>query len=201
MNSQLIIKIIKKITQVIQLKADELTELDRLIGDGDHGINLKRGFEALLPTLDNYTDKPHKDLFNHIAMTLMSKVGGSSGPLLGSVFLKLAQSSNFAQGLLDGALAVQMRGKANIGDKTMVDILVPFATTYYEQLAQGISQNQALETALTIAHNHLEQSKNLIAKKGRASYLGERSIGVTDPGSQSVYYMLEIVVKELGQNG
>ncbi|WP_391591923.1 Phosphoenolpyruvate-dihydroxyacetone phosphotransferase, ADP-binding subunit DhaL [[Mycoplasma] cavipharyngis] len=201
MNSQLIIKIIKQIGQMIDQKADELTELDRLIGDGDHGINLKRGFDALRATIDNYADKPAKDLLNHIAMTLMSKVGGSSGPLFGTIFLKLAQSTNFAEGILAAANGVQMRGKASVGDKTMVDILTPFAQTYNDLLNQGISNVQALEDALVESHKHLEQSKNLIAKKGRASYLGERSLGITDPGSQSVYYMLEIVVMELKNHG
>ncbi|UUM19593.1 MULTISPECIES: dihydroxyacetone kinase subunit DhaL [unclassified Mycoplasma] len=200
MNTQLIIKIIKQIAQMIEQKADILTELDRLIGDGDHGINLKRGFDAVMVNINEFKQKSSKELLNYVAMTLMSKVGGSSGPFLGTIFLKLAQSDNFAQGILQAADAVQMRGKANVGDKTMVDILTPFASTYNQLLTQGVNQNQALDRAIEKAKEHLDESKNLIARKGRASYLGERSLGVTDPGSQSTYYMLEIVVKELKQN-
>lgn len=201
MNSELIIKIIREISKMLDQKADELTELDRLIGDGDHGTNLKRGFNTLEESLDKFADKPAKDLLNNAAMTLMSKVGGSSGPLLGTIFMKLAQASDFAQGSLEAAKAVQMRGKAQVGDKTMLDVLLPFAETYNEELQKGTSNHDALDKALTQAHKHLEESKNLVAKKGRASYLGERSLGITDPGTQSIYYMLEIIVKEIKLHG
>ncbi|VEU76066.1 dihydroxyacetone kinase subunit DhaL [Mycoplasmopsis columboralis] len=201
MKSELIIKIIREISKMLDAKADELTELDRLIGDGDHGINLKRGFNTLEESLDKFKDKTAKELLNNAAMTLMSKVGGSSGPLLGTIFMKLAQSDNFAKGALEAANGVQMRGKAQVGDKTMLDVLMPFAQTYNEQLAQGKSNVDALEIALAKAHDHLELSKTLVAKKGRASYLGERSVGVTDPGTQSIYYMLEIIVREIKANG
>lgn len=194
MNSEMIIKTIKAISQTIDQHAEELTELDRKIGDGDHGINLKRGFDAIKENLDNLKDKTPKEIFQACAMSLMTKVGGSSGPLLATAFLEFAKNSdNFAAAILAASNGIKMRGKATFGEKTMVDVLEPFALTYNEELNKGTDKINAMENALTEAKKHLDNSKNIVATKGRASYLGQRSIGTTDPGSQSVYYILNTI--------
>lgn len=194
MNSEMIIKTIKAITKTIREHAEELTELDRKIGDGDHGINLKRGFDAIDENLSNLKDKTPKEIFQACAMTLMTKVGGSSGPLLATAFLEFAKhSDNFAQAILAANNGIKMRGKATFGEKTMIDVLEPFALKYNEEINKGVDTKTAMELALFEAKKHLDNSKNIVATKGRASYLGQRSVGTTDPGSQSMYYILETI--------
>lgn len=171
---------------------DYLTDLDRSIGDADHGVNMAKGFgftkEALEADFDDY-----KTLFNKVATTLLSKVGGASGPLYGSFFMKFAASLKDVEDLtrdelnkaftagLDG---VKQRGKAEVGDKTMVDVLEP--------VAEALNAGKSFDEVVKIAEEAMEKTKDIKAKKGRASYVGERSIGHIDPGAASSY----ILVKE-----
>ncbi|MEE3928138.1 dihydroxyacetone kinase subunit DhaL [Mycoplasmopsis ciconiae] len=192
MDSRIILQTLDKIADKIDKHADELTELDRLIGDGDHGINLKRGFDQIKLTLPTLENKTSKEIFNNCAMICMTKVGGSSGPLLATAFMKMAASDNFADALMNAANGIKERGRANVGEKTMLDILMPYAQTYNEQIKVTDHKNACMQ-ALKVAKEHLEHSKEIKATKGRASYLGERSIGVTDPGSQSMFYILEVI--------
>lgn len=171
---------------------DYLTDLDRSIGDADHGVNMAKGFgftkEALEADFDDY-----KTLFNKVATTLLSKVGGASGPLYGSFFMKFAASlkdvdeltrEKLNQSFTAGVDGVKQRGKAEVGDKTMVDVLEP--------VAEALNAGKSFDEVIKIAEESMEKTKDIKAKKGRASYVGERSIGHIDPGAASSY----ILVKE-----
>lgn len=193
--TQELIDILKKIASKIEMHEEELTDLDRQIGDGDHGTNLKRGFHELLPILESSSNKTTTELLNSCSMIMMSKVGGSSGPLLATAFMRMAKETELNKMLLAAAEGIKMRGKAAVGEKTMLDVLEPFAKTFDELLQKGENNKSALEKALKVAYDSKESIKNKPATKGRASYLGERSIGIVDPGSQSMYYMLETLVE------
>lgn len=170
---------------------DYLTDLDRSIGDADHGVNMAKGFgftkEALEADFDDY-----KTLFNKVATTLLSKVGGASGPLYGSFFMKFAASlkdvdeltrDNLNQAFTAGVDGVKQRGKAEIGDKTMVDVLEP--------VAEALNAGKSFDEVVQIAEESMKKTKDIKAKKGRASYVGERSIGHIDPGAASSYILIK----------
>ena len=170
---------------------DYLTDLDRSIGDADHGVNMAKGFgftkEALEADFDDY-----KTLFNKVATTLLSKVGGASGPLYGSFFMKFAASLKDVEDLTRDELnkaftagidGVKQRGKAEVGDKTMVDVLEP--------VAEALNAGKSFDDVVKIAEESMEKTKDIKAKKGRASYVGERSIGHIDPGAASSYILIK----------
>ena len=170
---------------------DYLTDLDRSIGDADHGVNMAKGFgftkEALEADFDDY-----KTLFNKVATTLLSKVGGASGPLYGSFFMKFAASlkdvdeltrEKLNQAFTAGVDGVKQRGKAEVGDKTIVDVLEP--------VAEALNAGKSFDEVIKIAEESMEKTKDIKAKKGRASYVGERSIGHIDPGAASSYILIK----------
>jgi dihydroxyacetone kinase-like protein len=172
----------------------ELTRLDREIGDGDHGENMHRGFQAVLAKLDAGPGMTPGAVLKLVAMTLMSTVGGASGPLYGTAFLRAATAVGDAgrldAGAVGAALAaardgVQARGHAGPGDKTMVDALVPAVDA-----ARGDSVAEVLRAAAAAAHDGVAATVPLVARKGRASYLGERSAGHADPGATSTAVIL-----------
>ncbi|WP_406613487.1 dihydroxyacetone kinase subunit DhaL [Mycoplasma corogypsi] len=195
-DSNLVLQILTKVCNKLILNYEQLNELDRLIGDGDHGTNIKRGSEEILKTLPNWEGKTTKEILNNSAMILMSKVGGSSGPILATMLMQMAKENNLADALVKAGEGIQARGKAKVGEKTLVDILVPFAQTYQEKVLANIDHKTAMELALKVAKEYLDNSKNIPATKGRASYLGNRSIGITDAGSQTMYYILETIYEE-----
>ncbi|HEY0210886.1 dihydroxyacetone kinase subunit DhaL [Acerihabitans sp.] len=179
---------------------DFLTQLDSDIGDGDHGLNMNRGFNKVLEKLPSVADKDIGFILKNTGMTLLSSVGGASGPLFGTFFIRAAQSTNAKQSLdlpalcqmlKEGVEGVVMRGKADPGDKTMCDVWVPVVA----QLEQDSRDNQALPDALRQAveraQRALESTITMQARKGRASYLGERSIGHQDPGATSAMLMIQ----------
>ena len=168
------------------------SELDTAIGDGDHGLNMQRGFTKVMEKLPEVADKDIGTIMKTTGMTLLSSVGGASGPLFGALFMKMAQSTagkqfltftEFSQALQDGVNGIVARGKAAIGDKTMCDVWLP--------VAAQLSADQDLAQAVAVAQRQLESTIALQAKKGRASYLGERSIGHQDPGATSAALMIE----------
>lgn len=192
---------LKDFADVIHDNADLLTDLDREIGDGDHGSNMDRGMKAVAE-LESASFATPADYLKKIGMTLVSTVGGASGPLYGTFFLRLATSwgdAATAEGLgkalragLDGILA---RGKAEVGDKTMVDALTPALAAYDEHVEEGISA--ALNAAGVACAEGRDATIPLVARKGRASYLGERSAGHQDPGATSVTYLIEAAARNL----
>jgi dihydroxyacetone kinase-like protein len=175
----------------------ELTTLDRAIGDGDHGEGMRRGFTAVLAKLDAATPDTPGAVLKLVATTLISTVGGASGPLYGTAFLRAATAVGSADELdaaaVRAALAaardgVVQRGKAEPGDKTMVDALTPAVDA--AEAAAGDDVAALLEAAATAAEQGAAATEPLVARKGRASYLGERSAGHRDPGAQSSALLL-----------
>jgi dihydroxyacetone kinase-like protein len=183
---------------------DELTELDRQIGDGDHGENLNRGFQAVVAKLDGLEAEPAQigDVLKLVATTLMSSVGGASGPLYGTAFLRAAKVTGLAEldssavvALLEGALeGITARGKAAPGEKTMVDAWQPAVDAAVAAADSGADPVGVLGAALAAAEAGALATVPLVATKGRASYLGERSIGHQDPGATSTVVILRAAV-------
>jgi dihydroxyacetone kinase-like protein len=178
---------------------DELTRLDAAIGDADHGINMDRGMRAVIAALD--ADEPSEipALMRSVGMTLISKVGGAAGPLYGTLFLQFGSGAREGASLspegwsacLDAAVAgVQARGKAEPGDKTMVDALLPGAEAVRAALGEGAGFASALARGADAAEQGARDTIPLVARKGRASYLGERSAGHQDPGAPSSALLL-----------
>lgn len=184
-----------------------LTDLDQAIGDGDHGINMARGFETVISKVDALADEADGNtILKTVGMGLLSSVGGASGPLYGTAFLRTAALMKdkttvdlpLAIEMLDAAIkGIQDRGKAVQGEKTMLDVLIPVKNSLEESVKQQKSIIEALDTAVIVAKESVEYTKTIIATKGRASYLEERSIGHQDPGATSSYIMLESLTNYL----
>jgi phosphoenolpyruvate---glycerone phosphotransferase subunit DhaL len=177
-----------------------LTELDAAIGDADHGSNMDRGMKAAVVALDATQPATAGALFNKLGMTLVSTVGGASGPLFGTLFLRVgssfgdtdkASADQFAAALRAGLDGVVARGKAEPGDKTMYDALAPAVDALDAALAEQASLAAALQRARDAADAGRDATIPLLARKGRASYLGERSVGHQDPGATTVALLLQ----------
>ena len=205
-NTDKVRSIIGKIAEMIQEQKQYLSDLDQAIGDGDHGFNMARGFEAVMRKLDETPGADIGDVFRITAMSLISNVGGASGPLYGTLFLKASAAakglteidlSGFVPVFREGVFGLQARGKAALGEKTMLDVLLPALESLEKDNAAGLSGREAFENAQKTAAVCMEQTKNIIAKKGRASYLGERSIGHIDPGAASSCLMIATISKAL----
>lgn len=184
---------------VVAVHKDELTRLDAAIGDADHGINMNRGMTAVVAALDAAQPTEIPALMRTVGMTLISKVGGAAGPLYGTFFLQFGSGARDGAALgpegwascLDAAVAgVQSRGKAEAGDKTMLDALLPGAAALRAALAEGAGFAAALAQGAAAAEQGAEETIPLVARKGRASYLGERSAGHKDPGATSSALLL-----------
>lgn len=208
-NSNILIKIIENMGKNIIENKDYLTELDRVIGDADHGINMSKGFSAVDAKLDEMNGKDWGSILKTVAMTLISTVGGASGPLYGTAFLR-------ASTVVDGKMeidkediinmfeqaveGIKMRGKSDKGDKTILDALIPAFEALKLAYEEGKDTKIAFKMAEEAALEGVEYTKDIIAKKGRASYLGERSIGHQDPGATSTYIMIKSINEVLEQN-
>ena len=200
-DSKKLCEILKAIAEKVQEQKDYLTGLDNEIGDGDHGINLARGFAAVEEKLPSLADKDIGDILKGVGMTLVSTVGGASGPLYGTAFMKAGAAAKgltelddeaFQQAFAAGVAGVKMRGKSEEGEKTMLDALCPAQRAIEEKLAAGEGLKAALAAAVVAAQAGKEHTKDIIATKGRASYLGERSLGHEDPGAASSLLMLQV---------
>ncbi|MGW6280836.1 dihydroxyacetone kinase subunit DhaL [Kribbella sp. NPDC055071] len=183
-----------------------LTELDSAIGDADHGANMDRGFQAIVAMLDETSFTSVDELMKKTGMTLVSKVGGASGPLYGTFFLRfgaaLPGASSVSPELLGEALkagvgGILQRGKAELGDKTMYDAWAPALDAYDAAVAGGSDIAGALTAAAEAAAKGRDATVPLVARKGRASYLGERSAGHQDPGATSTTLLLESAARTL----
>lgn len=186
---------------------DHLTALDAAIGDADHGSNLDRGLTAVVAALDAAPQSDVGALLKSVAMTLISTVGGASGPLYGTLFLRAATSAgavpaldppDLAKALRAGLEGVVVRGKAQPGDKTMIDALGPACDALDGALAAGSSLGEALNAASRAAEAGRDATIPMLARKGRASYLGERSIGHQDPGATSAALLVTAAASTLG---
>lgn len=184
--------------ETIAAHKEYLTELDSAIGDADHGINMARGFSKAREKIDGGEYSTLGALYKDVAMVMMSSVGGASGPLYGTFFLKASQKLSvpeadtelLAEAFEEGLQGIQALGKAVTGDKTMVDALTPAVRALRESAGAGETLAVALEKAVSAARRGMEDTTPMVARKGRASYLGERSAGHQDPGATSVYLLL-----------
>ena len=195
-STQQLLEMIKDMSAIIQQNKDFLTELDMPIGDSDHGINLARGFlavEAKLPTLEG---KDAGTILKTVGMTLVSTVGGASGPLYGTAFMKAGAKvagkqelgfDDLVEMLNEAVEGIKMRGKATVGEQTMLDAMVP--------ALEALKESGSLSSALAAAEAGVEKTKDMIATKGRASYLGERSLGHQDPGATSFTLLFSVIAK------
>ena len=188
---------------------DYLVDLDRAIGDGDHGENMDRGFKAAVEALEQAQPGSVAEVLKTVAKTLMSTVGGAAGPLYGTAFLRASKAAG--DGDLDGAGVaaviagaldgIQARGKATTGEKTMVDAWTPALEAARAAADSGSDPAAVLEAAATAAEAGAAATEPLRATKGRASYLGERSIGHLDPGAVSTSLILRAAVRAAGEAG
>lgn len=196
----LVIDWLKEVARVLSENRQYLVDLDSAIGDADHGVNMDRGFQAIMGKMGEISDKDIGTIFKTSAMTLISTVGGASGPLYGTFFLQAGTKTagkmeltvqEWAVVLEAGLAGIIMRGKAQLNDKTMVDALTPAVDALNRAIADGKSQSEALEICAEAARQGMEATIPLVARKGRASYLGERSAGHQDPGATSTYLILK----------
>lgn len=201
-----ILEIVDAIAERIEADKDFLTQLDNEIGDGDHGINLARGFKSIKAKLPTFADKDIGAILKGVGMELVSTVGGASGPLYGTAFMKAGNVCKGKNSLTDADFAaaldaaiggIKMRGKAVEGEKTMLDALCPACKALKDGLDGGKTLTDALADAVDAAANGVEYTKTIIATKGRASYLKERSLGHQDPGATSSLYMLQTTLEVL----
>ena len=201
---------IEAATAAMRASKDVLTQLDSAIGDADHGANMDRGFQAVLVKLPSVADKDIGTIFKTVGMTLVSTVGGAGGPLYGTFFIQMATTATgkFELGLADWVAALEagvggvvMRGKASPGDKTMLDALAPALAGLQAAAAEGASLPQALERSVQAAEQGMRATTPLVARKGRASYLGERSAGHQDPGATSAHLLLKAAADTWGEAG
>ena len=205
-NSTKIVEILNNVTDKINDKKLYLTELDAAIGDGDHGLNMSKGFSAVSEKIKCDTDKDIGNLLKKVGMTLVSTVGGASGPLYGTAFMK---ASIYAKGkeeisiedfieMMNIAIeGIKMRGKAKKGEKTMLDSLIPAYEEGKKAIEDGKSPKEVLEVMKNAAYEGIEYTKTIIATKGRASYLGERSLGHQDAGATSSAVILSAIYDSL----
>ena len=199
--------VIEEMAAAMEEHRRHLTRLDSEIGDGDHGNNMHRGFQAALERLEGTNPPTPADALKAVSMALVGKVGGAAGPLYGTAFLKASTALSGKEDLspedvaeaIETALAgVKQRGKAEEGDKTMVDALSPAAAAAKEAASSGKNVGEVFRAAAEAADEGAEATVPLVARRGRASYLGERAAGHMDPGARSTYLLLDAAARSLG---
>jgi dihydroxyacetone kinase-like protein len=201
-------EMIAAMEQAINDNVEEVTELDQAIGDGDHVYNLQRGLEALKEKQEELAVLDWPAAWQKMGMIVMSKVGGASGSLYGSFLVTMAKTAKgkavdakgFAEAFVAGVESIKKRGRADVGEKTMLDVLVPVA----KALQQGVAQQKPLKTLLVElnqeAEKGVEATKDMIATKGRASFLGERSKGHIDAGARTAQLMIKAITEVIGKH-
>lgn len=195
-NPDLIARLIARCAATVSAHTDELTALDQAIGDGDHGLNMDRGFKAIAEAADEIAALPLDKALQKAGMTLVMKVGGASGPLYGSLLMDMGKAApprvaalgELVDMLRAGVEAVMRRGKSTAGEKTMLDVLVPVLDAL-----DGAGDEAAIAVARSAADKGLADTEPMLATKGRASFLGERSIGHLDPGARSSALLVHAV--------
>ncbi|MDR5586478.1 MULTISPECIES: dihydroxyacetone kinase subunit DhaL [Clostridium] len=198
--------ILIKVEKVIEENKLYLSELDAAIGDGDHGLNMNKGFKAVIEKIKDLPEDDLGNIFKNSGMALVSNVGGASGPLYGTAFMKAAMVVNkksemdindFIKVLEEALGGIKMRGKGQEGEKTMIDTLSPSIEAAKKSIGENKSVKEVLLEIKEAAKNGMEHTKDIVATKGRASYVGERSIGHIDAGATSMYLILNTIVEEL----
>ena len=205
MDSAGILAVIAAMSKKIEEEKDYLTELDNSTGDGDHGINMARGFAAVESKLPQLVDKDISTILKTVGMTLASVVAGTAGPLFGTVFMKAGgvmtgksdmTLEDFIECMKAATDGVMMRGKAVKGEKTMLDSMLPALEAMENDYSKGLTGKEVLESGIKAAKEGLEFTKTIAATKGRASYIGARSIEYQDPGATSFTLLLEVIANE-----
>ncbi|MEJ2047772.1 MAG: dihydroxyacetone kinase subunit DhaL [Dehalococcoidia bacterium] len=203
-----IISWLRLTAQVMQDNKEWLTQLDAAIGDGEHGINMARGFQKVSNQLPEVADKDIGSILKSTGMTLLSAIGGAGGSIFATFFIEAGKETSgkqelgpadMAAFLRAGLSGVIKRGGAQVGDKTMVDSLAPAVAAFDRSLEEGTDTAEALGQAVAAAQNGVTETTHLVARKGRASYLGERSIGHQDPGATSLYLILKALSDAVSQ--
>ncbi|MGZ4969291.1 MAG: dihydroxyacetone kinase subunit DhaL [Methylobacter sp.] len=200
--------LIQAIADVIESNAEEVTALDQAIGDGDHVTNLQRGIKALLAQSDELSGLDWVSAWQKIGMTLMTSVGGASGSLYGTLFVAMSKAARdrsldlqvFAEIFASGVDAVKQRGKADAGEKTMLDVLIPVAASLHQAAKDSVALPVAFESIARAAIVGMESTRDMLATKGRASFLEERSRGYIDAGAKTSQLMICALVEVLMQN-
>jgi dihydroxyacetone kinase-like protein len=195
MNSEMIVQIIREVQKAYEANAPEIEKLDQAIGDGDHVFNMRRGIQAILEIDAALVPLKPGEALNKIGMTLLSTIGGAAGPLFASMFMGMAKvpgsddihdSKTVAKMFSSGVELVKQRGKADVGDKTMLDVLIPVSNLFSELVEKSdLPKNEILKQLMAEAERGMLSTKDIAATKGRASYLGERAKGHIDPGAKS----------------
>jgi len=202
LSTDFLIKNAKEIQVVIDNNAPEIEKLDQEIGDGDHIFNVQRGIKLVIELEPIIKHLSMSKALNQISMKILSGIGGSSGALFGTLFMTMAKVSNIDDGIdykkainmfVDGVEAVKQRGKADVGEKTMMDVLIPVANCLKEGVEKDIDLKDLMRKTIETAEKGMLSTKNLLATKGRASFLGERSKGHIDPGARSSQLMIKTV--------
>jgi dihydroxyacetone kinase-like protein len=194
MDTQTILSSVQAVNDAILANESTIESLDREIGDGDHFINIRRGCAVLVAMSEELAPLPPSEVFQRMGMKLMSTIGGASGPLIASFFLAMGRSlkgnatpdgAQFAKAFSEGVTAIQHLGKADLGEKTMLDVLIPSSRLLLALTGDNATLGQIVEQVKADAERTMLGTKNTIATKGRAHFLGERALGHIDPGSKT----------------
>ncbi len=206
MDTKGLLQILSKMNEKMQEEKDFLTELDNAIADGDHGINMAKGFSAVEAKLDSLKEQNIGAVLKTVGMTVVSAVAGSAGPLYGTAFMKSGivtankdsmDINDFLACMQAAIEGVMTRGRSAKGEKTMLDAMIPALDAMKKANGEGLPAKEVLEIGVKAAFDGVEYTKTIAATKGRASYIGERSIGHQDPGATSFAFLLDVVAKSL----
>jgi dihydroxyacetone kinase-like protein len=207
MNGKKIFNSIKSVENSINKHKDEIEKLDQEIGDGDHIFNILRGLKELLNLEEELISKPPDQIFKQLGMKIMTTVGGSSGALFATLLIGMSKQynseindlDNLSQMFFEGVQSMKKRGKADIGEKTMLDVLIPVSKTLNDlKIEEDISK--VAEKIIFVAKEGMISTKDIIATKGRASFLGERAKGHIDPGARSSHLGIEAICNQFINN-
>ena len=206
MSVDFLIETAKKIQVVINDNSSEIEKLDQEIGDGDHIFNIQRGIKLVIELEPTIKDLIMSKALNQIAMKVLSGIGGSSGALFGTLFMTMAKGDAIDEGVdykkaieifAEGVEAVKQRGKADVGEKTMMDVLIPVSNCLKKGVEEDKDLKEILKEAAEVAEKGMFSTKDLLATKGRASFLGERARGHIDPGARSSQLMIKTVCESV----
>lgn len=209
MKTEFILQAAQAIQEAILKHEAEIESLDREIGDGDHFINMKRGAATVAAMHDELATLPPDAALQKIGMKLLSTIGGASGPLIGSFFLAMAKAvkeggaetpPEIASAFAAGVEAIRTRGKADVGEKTMLDVLIPVSQTFSRLAGEGADRAVLLAELKRVAEEGMRSTRDLLATKGRAAFLGERAIGHLDPGAKTSQVMIHAICDLVLQN-
>ena len=206
MNTQDIVAAVQAVQSAILANEEHIESLDRAIGDGDHFINVRRGCDVLMAMRDELAPLPPAMAFTKIGMKLLSTIGGASGPLISSFFIAMGKNLNgvaepdrqqFAVAFAAGVEAIKSRGKADVGEKTMLDVLIPVSRLLLRLAEESAPLPELCEQLTAEAHRNMLATRDMTATKGRASFLGERALGHIDPGSKTCEVAITAVCETL----